>query len=220
MKKTGLFIILSSVCLIVLIPRTFKKQSYINKEVINNCKLESFWSLFKKLSIIALFLMNTYRIYFYCGWLYYIYFIPADRETKTKMGQVMSYQRGYRTIYYGIISLISSILFLLGSILEYKKLKYCLFGYDNAINEIYKFEKKSLFIICIILFLFCLEFYYIQRLVFIVLKNWKKINYGLGEITILKDIFFFRKINFIHIIYFFLFYLLLFFKFKYKLFNF
>ena len=220
MKKTGLFIIISNICLIVLIPRTFNKQSYINKKDINNCKLESFWSLLKKLSVIALFLMNSYRIYFYGGWLHYIYFIPADRETKTKMGQVMSYQRGYRTIYYGVISLISSFIFLLGSILDYKKLKYCLFGNDNAINEIYKFEKKSLFIICIILFLFCLEFYYIQRLVFIVLKNWKKINYGLGEITLLKDIFFFRKLNFIHITSFFIFYLLLFFKFKFKLLNF
>ena len=220
MKKTGLFIIISSICLIGLIPRTFRKQSYIQKEDINNCKLESFWSLLKKISVIALFLMNSYRLYFYCGWLHYIYFIPADRETKTKMGQVMSYQRGYRTVYYGIISFISCSLYLLGSFLEYKKLKYCLFGYDNSINEIYAFEKNSLIIIIIIIAVYLIELYYIQRLVSIVLKNWKKIHYGLGEMTLLKDIFFFRKINFIHIITFSIFYLLLFFKFKYKLLNF
>ena len=220
MKKTGLFILISNICLIILIPRTFKKQSYIKKEDINNCKLESFWSLLKKVSIMCLFLMNSYRIYFYCGWLHYIYFIPADREAKTKMGQVMSYQRGYRTIYYGIISFVASFLYLLGSILEYKSLKYCLFGYDNSIKEIYKFEKNSIIIIGIIIAIYLIEFYYIQRLIFIVLKNWKKIKYDIGEITIFQDIFFFRKINFIHIISFSLFYLLLFFKFKYKILNF
>ena len=163
--------------------------------------------------------MILYRIYFYGGWLHYINYSPADINTKVRMAEVMSYQRGYRTVYYGILISASSILFLIGSSLEYKKYKKCLVGNDNGINEVYKYEKTSITYIGIILAIYFIEFYFYKRLVYIVLNNWNKISYNLGKMPIWRQIFFFTKINFIQILSFLAFGLLLYFNFKFKLFN-
>ena len=219
MKKTGLFIFITSICLIQLIPRTFKNGPYFKNDDINNCNPNSIILILKKISVIALILMNFYRIYFYGGWLHYIHYNPAEKATKVNMREIMSYQRGYRIVHYGIIILTSSILFLLGSILEYKNYKNCLNGKNNAINLIYKYEKNSLIFLGIILVIYCIEFYYYKRLVYIVIKNWNSINYNLGKMSIWRQLFFFIKINFIQILSFLAFGLILYFNFKLKLFN-
>ena len=107
-RSASFSISITSICLILLIPRDIK-QVYFLPNKFANCDL--FYNIFYFFKFIPLFcclLMVFYRIYFYSNWYIYAEYIEDDTSMKTMMIEVMVYQRGYRMVYYGIITIISS----------------------------------------------------------------------------------------------------------------
>ena len=115
--------------------------------------------------------------------------------------EVMIYQRGYRIVYYLIITILSSLLFLLSTYYEYNNIKLCLYENSSDINVLFTKEKISAFIIGIILVVYLFETFYFRDLVFAIIKSWSHIDYDMGiNNNIWKQIFFFRiKNNFNYI---------------------
>ena len=102
------------------------------------------------------------------------------------MIEVMMSQRGYRMVYYGIINLISTILFLYPSFN----------GNDNTLD---KSSNGAIFFIIILVYLF--EAIYFYPLIIYTIKYWRSIDYGMGDMSVLHQIFFWRlKFNYIMII--------------------
>jgi hypothetical protein len=108
--------------------------------------------------------------------------------------EVMVYQRGYRIVYYSIITILSSLLFLSSLYFEYNNIKLCFIEIQNvsAINFLFKKEMISIAIIGIILMAYLFESFYLKNLIFDIIKSWNYIDYGKGKMTIWQQIFFWR----------------------------
>lgn len=185
---------ITSLCLIILIPRNIKKGFYFDIINSTDCSENNIiFYILKLISLIPLFLTILYRIYFGSNWYIYAEYKFDDTCIKTMMIEVMVYQRGYRIVYYLIITSLSSLLFLFSSYFEYYNIKLCLFDNINAINALFNKEIISAFIIGIILVVYLFESFYLGNLIYAVIKNWSKINYGMGDMTILEQIFFWRN---------------------------
>ena len=195
-RSAAISTIIISICLIYLIPKVLKESSYY----ILQYKLDSSLFSLKFISLIPLLLIVLYRIYFWSNWYIYIEYIDDDNCMKSMMIEVMEMQRGYRMVYYGIINIISSIIFLGSYYFEYNKFKQNLSG-NYAINEIFDKEKINVIIIGIILLANLIESLYLKQLISMILKNWFSIDYGMEERSKCKQIFFWKfKCNFIMII--------------------
>ena len=196
-KSSALSIIITSICLIILIPTTIKKGTFL----VNLVNCDFFYNIFfllKILCLLVLFLIILYRIYFCSNWYIYAEYIYDDTCLKTMKIEVMIYQRSYRMVYYGIAIIISSVVFLVSTYFEYNKLKQCLHGNNISTEELYNHEKNSIYLIGVILIDYLLEAFYLRYLIFDIIKYWSSIDYGMGKMTIWSQIFFFRfKINYI-----------------------
>ena len=204
-KSAAISIIITSICIILLIPKIFKEGQYIKEKY--NCDYYDDRILFiKKLSLIPLFLIVLYRIYFHSNWYIYAEYIDDDTCMKTMMIEVMVSQRGYRMVYYGIITLISSMIFLSSSyyiyIYKYNDFKQCFLGNINVTIELLNKERNSIIIFGIIIFDYLIESLYLNNLILNTFKNWFYIDYGMSQRSICNQIFFFKitKCNYIIII--------------------
>ena len=197
MKSAALSIILSSIFIVPLFTMNLNAKYYPRDE---NCfsGVNPFYSL-KMLSLTTLLLMIIYRIYFSLGWFSTLR-IPGDVSYIAMLREVMWLQRAYRTIVYGIIILISTILFSLSCLIEYHQLKTCLNANNSALDKVVKNNKYSFFCLGVVLIVYIFEFNYIKGLVFNVAKKWNSIDYGMGQRSKLGWIFFFKKINIIQIV--------------------
>ena len=197
MKSAALSIILSSIFILPLFTMNLNAKYYPRDE---NCfsGVNPFYSL-KMLSLTTLLLMIIYRIYFSLGWFSTLR-IPGDVSYIAMLREVMWLQRAYRTIVYGIIILISTILFSLSCLIEYHQLKTCLNANNSALDKVVKNNKYSFFCLGVVLIVYIFEFNYIKGLVFNVAKKWNSIDYGMGQRSKLGWIFFFKKINIIQIV--------------------
>ena len=213
MKKTSLSIFITSICIALLIPQTFKKNYYLDSK--DGCETSPILGIIKKVSVLILFFKVLYRIYFCSGWIYLNNFGPKDPSYKTKLQEIMTFQRGYRTIFYGIITFISCLSYFISAYFEYKILKTCLIQKNNYFNDLYKKERFSFICMAIIAINYIIELLFLRYLVLRILKNWNKIDYGIGKNSIFKQIFFFNKINFIQIISFIIYFIILFFSYKF-----
>ena len=129
-KSSALSIIVTSICLIILIPITIKKgtfhvgfnncdffynnSSYIGIEDFDSKYELNIFNIFfplKILCLLVLLLIILYRIYFCSNWYIYAEYIYEDTCLKTMKIEVMIYQRSYRMVYYGIAIIISSLFF-------------------------------------------------------------------------------------------------------------
>ena len=211
MKSAALSIILSSIFIIPLFTMNLNAKYYPSDE---NCftRVNPFYSL-KIISITTLLLMIIYRIYFSLGWASTLS-IPGDHSYVSMLREVMWLQRGYRTVVYGIIILISTILFSISSLIEYNQFKSCLNGNNDALDKVVNNNKYSFTCIGVIVISFIFEFNYIKGFVFNVAKNWNNIDYGMGKRSKLEWIFFFKRINVFQIVGFSIFFLFLFFCYK------
>ena len=197
MKSAALSIILSSIFIVPLFTMNLNAKYNPRDE---NCfsGVNPFYSL-KMLSLTTLLLMIIYRIYFSLGWFSTLR-IPGDVSYIAMLREVMWLQRAYRTIVYGIIILISTILFSLSCLIEYHQLKTCLNANNSALDKVVKNNKYSFFCLGVVLIVYIFEFNYIKGLVFNVAKKWNSIDYGMGQRSKLGWIFFFKKINIIQIV--------------------
>jgi len=197
-KSAAISTAIISILLIYLIPKVYTERLYY----IDQYKVEPSSILFflKIMSLIPLLLIVLYRIYFSSNWYIYIEYINDDSCIKSMMIEVMEMQRGYRMVYYGVIHIISSFIFLCSYYFEYNYFKHNLSG-KYAIGEIFNKEKVNAIIIGIILLVYLIESLYLKELISMILKNWFNIDYGMGERTKAEQIFFWRfKCNFIIII--------------------
>ena len=193
---------ITSICLIILIPRNIKRRFYFDNIDITGCDTYNIiFYILKLISLIPLFLMVLYRIYFCSNWYIYREYIYEDTCLKTMKIEVMIYQRGYRIVYYLIITILSSLLFLFSSYFEYNNIKLCLYKYSSDINVLFNKEKISAFFVGIILVVYLFESFYLRDLFFAIIKRWNHIDYDMGiNNNIWKQIFFFRiKNNFNYI---------------------
>ena len=197
MKSAAISIIISSIIIIPLFTRNLKAEFYSSDE---DCfsGLNPFYSL-KMISITILLLMNLYRIYFSLGWVS-VLITPGDSSYKAMLKEVMWLQRAYRTVVYGIILLLSTILFIFSCLLEYYQLKSCLNGKNEALDIVIKEYKFSLICIGVIILFYMYELITIRFLVKKVLKKWNTLDYRMGERTKLGWIFFFKSLSIIQII--------------------
>ena len=195
-KSDAISTTIISICLIYLIPKIFKERSYY----IAQYNLDSSLFSLKIISLIPLLLIVLYRIYFCSNWYIYVEYVNDDNCWKSMMIEVMELQRGYRMVYYGVINIISSFIFLGSYYFEYNNFKQNLSG-KNAIVEIFNKEKINVITIGIILLVYLIESLYLKKLISMILKNWFSINYGMGEMSQSQQIFFWGfKCNFIIII--------------------
>ncbi len=192
---------ITSLCLIILIPRNIKRRFYFDNIDITGCDTYNIiFYILKLISLIPLFLMVLYRIYFCSNWYIYREYIYEDTCLKTMKIEVMIYQRGYRIVYYLIITILSSLLFLFSSYFEYNNIKLCLYKYSSDINVLFNKEKISAFFVGIILVVYLFESFYLRDLFVSIIKSWSYIDYDMGINSIWKQIFFFRiKNNFNYI---------------------
>ena len=193
---------ITSLCLMILIPRNIKSRFYFDNINITGCdSYNIIFYILKLISLIPLFLVILYRIYFCSNWYIYREYIYEDTCLKTMKIEVMIYQRGYRIVYYLIITTLSSLLFLLSTYYEHNNIKLCLHENSSDINVLFTKEKISAFIIGIILVVYLFETFYFRDLVFAIIKSWSYIDYDMGiNNNIWKQIFFFRiKNNFNYI---------------------
>ena len=210
-KSSALSTIVTSICLIILIPTTIKKGVF--RVNLSNCNfystyigIENFDSKYdlnifyplKILCLIVLFLIIIYRIYFCSNWYIYAEYIYEDTCLKTMKIEVMLYQRSYRMVYYGIATIISSLIFLVSIYFEYNKFKQCLSDNNISTEELYNYEKSSIYLICCIIIDYLVEALYLRDFIINIIKDWSYIDYGMGNLTIWNQIFFFGiKFNYI-----------------------
>ena len=193
---------ITSLCLMILIPRNIKRGFFFDNIDIIDCDTYNIiFYILKLISLIPLFLIVLYRIYFCSNWYIYNEYIYDDTCMKTMKIEVMIYQRGYRIVYYLIITILSSLLFFFSSYFEYNNIKHCLYENSSDINALFNKEKISAFIIGIILAVYLFESFYLRDLFFAIIKSWNHIDYDMGiNNNIWKQIFFFRiKNNFNYI---------------------
>ena len=153
---------ITSLCLMILIPRNIKRGFFFDNIDIIDC--------------------DTYI---------YNEYIYDDTCMKTMKIEVMIYQRGYRIVYYLIITILSSLLFIFSSYFEYNNIKHCLYENSSDINALFNKEKISAFIIGIILAVYLFESFYLRDLFFAIIKSWNHIDYDMGiNNNIWKQIFF------------------------------
>ena len=101
------------------------------------------------------------------------------------MIEVMVSQRGYRMVYYGVINFISSILFF-----------YPSYNFNN--NTL---DKINGIIFFIIIFVYLVDTICNYPLIVYTIKHWSSTNYGMGKMSIFKQIFFWGfRFNYIIII--------------------
>ena len=197
---------ITSLCLIFLIPRNIKRIFYCDNINIADCDAYNIiYYILKLIFLIPFFLTILYRIYFGSNWYIYAEYTYDDTCMKTMNIEVMVYQRGYRIVYYSIITILSSLLFLSSLYFEYNNIKLCFIEIQNvsAINFLFKKEMISIAIIGIILMAYLFESFYLKNLIFDIIKSWNYIDYGMDEMTIWQQIFFWRiksHLNYIMII--------------------
>ena len=96
---------ITSLCLMILIHRNIKSRFYFDNINITGCdSYNIIFYILKLISLIPLFLVILYRIYFCSNWYIYREYIYEDTCLKTMKIEVMIYQRGYRIVYYLIIT--------------------------------------------------------------------------------------------------------------------
>lgn len=196
-KSSAISTAITCLCLIILIPQNIKK-GYLLKDAAD-CHTNYFF--IKNLSLFILFLTALYRIYFCSNWYIYCEYIPDDTCWKTMMIEVMECQRGYRLVYYGIITLFSSFIFMISTYFEYNNFKICLSERYSNLDIVYNKETNSFILIGIIIVVYLAEVFYLKKLVFYILKSWNHIDYGMGEMSLKEQIFFWRiKPNYIMLI--------------------